>query len=629
LIYLSLLGLFVAFTTAMFGQSRYPYAFLLCGMTSLVVSSNGLSNPEMSWLFMIWRIQEVFIGIVAVMLVQSLLWPRYAATEFLNGLRGIFLDLRDLMQAARSGNPTNDLAFDSRLNQLRQLLHFGGRESRSDGDGLPFSPRYLRPAGPPFSLRGAPDNLTLLCGGDEDDQPDVSFGLNLDPGGDWIPGTPPTAPNSGETENYDFAYAVHQLTDLPGTPGSTVLAPIDFRTRPGVLAFEAVWSVRVSVFDPFPTPREVIPRLTPRQRLLAPGEAARVRGSDGRRRVIALSRQGVRIGTGRRDRERWTLLEGPRPLRLLLDAGPEGRLDLVLSDEDGQVHAALDGLVAEGCGQESPGAAWIPLGGPFAAPPLALRVGQGVLQLFALDDEGLLRCRPVDREPRDWRAIGGPFRGTLVGWAPQQGPLTLAAEDVDGRFWVGTMNNLTRGPEGRMFCLEARRGLVEFPSMAPGLRIPNSLAFSPDGRTMYFADSLDHAIRAFEYDPSSGLPGASRPFAHFTPPAFPDGACVDTEGGVWSARFHGGCIVRHDPDGRLSRVIELPVRRPTSCAFGGQDLSTLYVTTTCQQMSAVEREAEPLAGRLLALDVGCRGLPEPRFALHGLSIPKASPHALD
>jgi sugar lactone lactonase YvrE len=201
--------------------------------------------------------------------------------------------------------------------------------------------------------------------------------------------------------------------------------------------------------------------------------------------------------------------------------------------------------------------------------------------------------------------------------------------DPAGRFWVGTMNNLTRGPEGRMFRLEARRGLVEFPSMAPGLRIPNSLAFSPDGRTMYFADSLDHAIRAFEYDPSSGLPGASRPFAHCTPPAFPDGACVDTEGGVWSARFHGGCIVRHDPDGRLSRVIELPVRRPTSCAFGGQDLSTLYVTTTCQQMSAVEREAEPLAGRLLALDVGCRGLPEPRFALHGLSISKASPHALD
>jgi hypothetical protein len=154
--------------------------------------------------------------------------------------------------------------------------------------------------------------------------------------------------------------------------------------------------------------------------------------------VIALSRQGVRIGTGRCDRERWILLEGPRPRRLLLDAGPEGRLDLVLWDEDGQVHVVLDGLAAEGCGEEGSGAAWIPLGGPFAAPPLALRDGQGLLQLFALDEQGLLRCRPVDREPRDWRTIGGPFRGTLVGWAPVDGPLTLAAEDGDGRFWVCT-----------------------------------------------------------------------------------------------------------------------------------------------------------------------------------------------
>lgn len=201
--------------------------------------------------------------------------------------------------------------------------------------------------------------------------------------------------------------------------------------------------------------------------------------------------------------------------------------------------------------------------------------------------------------------------------------------DPAGRFWVGTMNNITRGPEGRMFRLDASQGLLEVPSMARGLRIPNSLAFSPDGRTMYFADSLDHAIRAFDYDPSSGLPGASRPFADCTPPAFPDGACVDTEGGVWSARFHGGCIVRHDPEGRLSRVIELPVRRPTSCAFGGRDLSTLYVTTTCQHMSDAECEAEPLAGRLLALDVGCRGLPEPRFALHAFSFPEASSHAPD
>ncbi len=315
---------------------------------------------------------------------------------------------------------------------------FGARESRSDGSGLPFSPRYLRPAGPPFSLRGAPDNLTLLCGADEDDQSDVSFGLNLDPGGGWIPASPPSGPDSGATENHDFAYAVHQLTGLPAAPGSTELAPILFRTRPGLLAFEAVWSVRVSVFDPFPTAREVIPRLIPRQRLLAPGEGARLRGPDRRRHVIAVSQEGVRIGSGRRDRERWILLEGPRPRRLLMDADPEGRLDLVLWDEEGQLHGLLDGLRAGVGGELLEGAPWIRLGGPFADPPLGLRDGQGQLQLFALDDDGRLRCRPLDREPRDWQAIGGPFRGTLVGWTSVEGPLTLAAEDGDGRMWVGS-----------------------------------------------------------------------------------------------------------------------------------------------------------------------------------------------
>lgn len=186
--------------------------------------------------------------------------------------------------------------------------------------------------------------------------------------------------------------------------------------------------------------------------------------------------------------------------------------------------------------------------------------------------------------------------------------------DPVGRFWVGSMNNITRGPQGRMFRYDTAAGLVEFPLFAPGLCIPNSMAFSPDGRTMYFADSLDHAIRAFDYDPDTGQPGAARAFADMAPPAFPDGSCIDAEGGLWNTRFHGGCIVRHWPDGQVDRVITLPVRRPTCCAFGGADLSTLYVTTTSQHMNDAERAAEPLAGALLALKVGCKGLPEPRFA---------------
>ena len=130
LIYFSLLGLFVASAAAMFGQARYPYAFLLCAMTAVVVCSNGIAKPENSWIYMIWRIQEVVIGILSVLLVQSLLWPRYAADEFLIGLRALFRDLSDYLSSIRSDAPGNGLACDERLNQLRQLLRFGARESR-------------------------------------------------------------------------------------------------------------------------------------------------------------------------------------------------------------------------------------------------------------------------------------------------------------------------------------------------------------------------------------------------------------------------------------------------------------------------------------------------------------------
>jgi sugar lactone lactonase YvrE len=182
--------------------------------------------------------------------------------------------------------------------------------------------------------------------------------------------------------------------------------------------------------------------------------------------------------------------------------------------------------------------------------------------------------------------------------------------DRQGRFWVGSMNNLTRAPEGCLYRFDLKRGLIE---AMRGICIPNSLAFSPDGATMFFADSLRHAIESFDYDVSSGRPGAARPFATIVSPAFPDGSCIDAEGGLWNAEFHGGRLVRYLPDGRVDRVVALPVQRPTCCTFGGPGLGTLYVTTTSQKMSQAELAAEPLAGALLALDVGLRGLPEPRF----------------
>lgn len=182
--------------------------------------------------------------------------------------------------------------------------------------------------------------------------------------------------------------------------------------------------------------------------------------------------------------------------------------------------------------------------------------------------------------------------------------------DRQGRFWVGTMHNTTREAEGILYLLDRKCRLVP---KASGIRIPNSLAWSPDGQTMYFADSLLYTIFAYDFETAAGSMRRKRVFATTRPPAFPDGSTVDAEGYLWNAEFNGWRIVRYAPDGSIDRVVEVPTHRPTCCAFGGPTLDTLYVTTASQQMSSAELATQPLAGALLALDVGVRGLAEPRF----------------
>jgi len=183
--------------------------------------------------------------------------------------------------------------------------------------------------------------------------------------------------------------------------------------------------------------------------------------------------------------------------------------------------------------------------------------------------------------------------------------------DRQGRFWVGTMHNVTRAPEGVLYRLDPGGTLT---AVLRGVCIPNSLAWSPNGRTMYSADSLHHAISTYGYDPATGAVGPAQPFARTAQPGFPDGSTVDGDGFLWNAEFNGGRLVRYAPDGRADRIVPVPVLRPTSCAFGGPGLDTLFVTTTSQGMSSAELDAQPLAGALLALEVGVRGLIEPRWA---------------
>jgi sugar lactone lactonase YvrE len=161
-----------------------------------------------------------------------------------------------------------------------------------------------------------------------------------------------------------------------------------------------------------------------------------------------------------------------------------------------------------------------------------------------------------------------------------------------------------------LYKLQGPEGLVAVDS---GICIPNSLAWSPDGRTMYFADSLRYTIFAYDFDPARGTMSHKRIFATTTAPAFPDGSTVDAEGYLWNAEFNGWRVVRYAPDGSVDRAIDVPTHRPTCCGFGGPNLDTLYITTASQQMTDDDLRKQPLAGALLAVDVGVRGLVEPRF----------------
>ena len=182
--------------------------------------------------------------------------------------------------------------------------------------------------------------------------------------------------------------------------------------------------------------------------------------------------------------------------------------------------------------------------------------------------------------------------------------------DRQGRFWVGTMWAEAPGITGYLYRLDGS-GCTQ---ILDGIGIPNSLCWSPDGRTMYFSDSPKRVIWAFPYDPATGAIGERRVFTTLTAPMVADGGTVDAEGYLWSANYGGWRVTRFAPDGSVDRIIPVPASNITSCAFGGPDLSTLYITSAYQGLDDAARAKQPAAGALFAIDVGVKGLPEARYA---------------
>jgi sugar lactone lactonase YvrE len=186
--------------------------------------------------------------------------------------------------------------------------------------------------------------------------------------------------------------------------------------------------------------------------------------------------------------------------------------------------------------------------------------------------------------------------------------------DHQGRMWGGTMGDVEWDhPIGSLY----RFG----PDLKPvrveeGICCSNGLGWSPDSKTMYFTESFRHRIFAYDFDAATGDVSNRRVFVSLEPhdSAFPDGLTVDAEGYVWSAQPMFGRLARYAPDGKLERVIELPVSRGTSVMFGGPDLDVLYVTTMRATLSEAQLAEEPLAGSLLALRPGVKGVAETPFA---------------
>lgn len=184
--------------------------------------------------------------------------------------------------------------------------------------------------------------------------------------------------------------------------------------------------------------------------------------------------------------------------------------------------------------------------------------------------------------------------------------------DRQGRHWAGTMGDVDwNHPIGNLYRVGADRNPVR---MAEKICCSNGIGWSPDNKTMYFCESFAHVIHAYDFDAATGDIANRRPFTTVNTESFPDGLTVDAEGFVWSAQPVFGRIVRYDPTGKMERIIELPVSRGTSVMFGGAELDTLYVTTMRTTLDDAQLTEEPLAGCLLAIKPGVRGIAEAPFA---------------
>ena len=192
--------------------------------------------------------------------------------------------------------------------------------------------------------------------------------------------------------------------------------------------------------------------------------------------------------------------------------------------------------------------------------------------------------------------------------------------DPQGRFWIGSMmQNI--GPAGEDLDITADTGNLfcvdddgSWRIMESKVGVSNGPCWSPDGKTFYFSDSKNQVIYAYDFDGQEGRISNRRVLNDNRDHGYPDGATVDAEGCLWSARWEGSCVLRIDPKGRIVQKIDVPATRVTCPVFGGADLDTLYLTTSRAHVSADVLAKYPEQGGIFTFKPGVKGLLKNSFS---------------
>ena len=232
---------------------------------------------------------------------------------------------------------------------------------------------------------------------------------------------------------------------------------------------------------------------------------------------------------------------------------------------------------------------------------------------FAICDENMLVVALhsgfalIDLKSQTLARIAQPFDSSL------DVHLNDGRCDRSGRFfWAGSLHQPRTLKNGALFRLSADG---ECRQMAGGVVASNGVAFSPDNRILYYADSRGPVIWAFDHDPVTADLSNRRVFVSLpVGRGLPDGAAVDSEGCYWSALFMGRRVVRFRPDGTMDRDIEMPFDNPTMVAFGGPEYRTLFIASGRGNLTLEQLSGQPLAGGIFKMSVDVPGLPEPRFS---------------